>query len=73
MNTPCIYSKYDVHWDESICALLCTGQRVLCCELNINNRTAVSKRQAFRLLAAGDFFGAGNAREKLDFGFSRRA
>ena len=63
------------YWDESICALLCAGQRVSYCEFDINNRTAAPKKQAFWLLSAGDFFGAAARRscEKLDFGFSRRA
>ena len=77
LDTPSIYSKYDVHWDESICALLCPGQRVSCCEFDIRNRAAAPKRQVFWLLAALEtiFGGAAAARscENLYLGFSRRA
>ena len=34
LNAPSVYSEYDVCCDGSICALLCAGQRVLCCEFH---------------------------------------
>ena len=41
----------DGHWDDSMCALLCAGQRVLCEELHANTQIAAPKRQACHTFA----------------------